>query len=161
MESNFRVGFGYDVHKLVVGRDLILCGEKIPYTLGLEGHSDADVAVHALMDALLGALAMGDIGCLFPDTDQQYRNADSMMLLRRVYASILERGWQLGNCDITIVAQKPKLASYIEMMRDNLSKLLNVSKNEISVKATTTEHLGFEGRQEGISAQASVLLLRA
>lgn len=156
----FRIGQGYDVHKLVENRELWLCGVKVEHTLGLLGHSDADVAIHALCDALLGALALGDIGKHFPDTDPRYAGADSKLLLRRVCELIGERGYKVGNVDITIMAQKPKLAPYIEQMRICLSKILEVDLDRVSVKATTTEHLGFEGREEGISASAVALLTR-
>lgn len=153
-----RIGQGYDVHKLVADRDLILCGVKIPYELGLLGHSDADVALHALSDALLGAAALGDIGRHFPDTDEKYKGADSRALLREVMEKIKERGYSVENVDVTIIAQRPKLLPYIETMRDNISSDLCVRKDCVNVKATTTEKLGFEGRGEGISAMAVVLL---
>jgi len=153
-----RIGHGMDVHRLVEGRRLILCGVEVPHTLGLLGHSDADVATHALMDALLGALALGDIGKLFPDTDEQYRGADSIELLRHVYAVLREKGWQLGNADVTIVAQKPKLRPYIDTMRARLADALDTDADRISVKATTTEKMGFEGEEKGISAHAVCLI---
>lgn len=153
-----RIGQGYDVHKLVADRDLILCGVKIPYELGLLGHSDADVALHALSDALLGAAALGDIGRHFPDTDEKYKGADSRALLREVVEKIKESGYSIENVDVTIIAQRPKLLPYIETMRDNISSDLCVRKGCVNVKATTTEKLGFEGRGEGISAMAVVLL---
>ena len=155
-----RIGIGYDVHKLVEGRRLILCGEEIPYEYGLLGHSDADVAVHALMDAMLGAAAMGDIGHLFPDTDPVYKGADSMKLLKEVNNRLSQAGYTLVNADIIIIAQKPKLAPYIEKMRENIAAVLDTDKENISVKATTTQKLGFEGRLEGISSQAAVLIER-
>lgn len=154
----FRVGSGYDVHKLVLGRRLILCGIEVPYELGLLGHSDADVAAHALMDALLGAAALGDIGKHFPDTDSQYAGADSMVLLATVADKLKRAGWQLNNADITIIAQKPKLAAYIPAMRTRLCEVLAVSESCLNVKATTTEQLGFTGRGEGIAAEACVSL---
>ena len=154
----FRVGTGYDVHKLVVGRKLVLCGVKISHVKGLEGHSDADVAVHALMDALLGALALGDIGHLFPDTDAKYKGIDSMLLLADVMQLVRAKGWKVGNADITIAAQAPKLAPYILEMRSKLAQTLGIALDCVSVKATTTEQLGFVGREEGIAAQAVVLL---
>lgn len=154
----FRVGTGYDVHKLVVGRKLVLCGVKIPHVKGLEGHSDADVAVHALMDALLGALALGDIGHLFPDTDAKYKGIDSMLLLADVMQLVRAKGWKVGNADIIIAAQAPKLAPYILEMRSKLAQTLGIALDSVSVKATTTEHLGFVGREEGIAAQAVVAL---
>ena len=153
-----RIGHGMDVHRLVEERKLILCGVEVPHTLGLLGHSDADVATHALMDALLGALALGDIGKLFPDTDEQYRGADSIELLKHVYAVIREKGWQLGNADVTIVAQKPKLRPYIDAMRARLAQAMGVDAEQISVKATTTEKMGFEGEEKGISAHAVCLI---
>ena len=152
-----RVGNGYDVHRLVPDRRLVLCGTEIPSQLGLLGHSDADVAVHALMDAILGALAMGDIGKLFPDSDPAYKGADSMMLLMEVISRMTEKGYALGNLDITIVAERPKLASYIPEMRGNLAAVFNCNVDKISVKATTEEGLGLAG--EGIGAYASVLLI--
>lgn len=156
----FRIGTGYDVHKLIPGRKLILCGVHVPHVLGLDGHSDADVAVHALMDALLGALALGDIGHLFPDTDDKFLGVDSMNLLGQVMQIVKSKGWQVGNVDITILAQKPKLADYILDMRNKLALILGVGFEDVSVKATTTEHLGFVGKEEGIAAQAAVLLVK-
>ncbi|MBS7299219.1 MAG: 2-C-methyl-D-erythritol 2,4-cyclodiphosphate synthase [Eubacteriales bacterium] len=153
-----RIGQGYDVHKLVEGRDLILCGVKIPYEKGLLGHSDADVALHALSDALLGAAALGDIGKHFPDTDEKYKGADSVVLLREVVALIREKGYSISNVDVTIVAQRPKISGYIEKMRENVADAIGISVDRVSVKATTTEKLGFEGRGEGISAMAVVLI---
>ena len=156
-----RVGHGMDVHRLVEGRKLILCGVEIPHTLGLLGHSDADVATHALMDAMLGAAAMGDIGKLFPDTDEQYRGADSIKLLEHVCALLREKGYALGNADVTIVAQKPKLRPYIDTMRARLAGAIGVEVDQINVKATTTEKLGFEGEELGISAHAVCLIQKA
>ena len=153
-ETTMRIGHGYDVHRLVEGRKLILCGVEIPHTMGLLGHSDADVAVHALMDALLGAAALGDIGRHFPDTDPQYKGADSMKLLDHVVDLLGEKGYAVGNVDVTIIAQRPKIKDYIETMRTNLAQRLHVEIDCVNVKATTTEKLGFEGRGEGISAQA-------
>lgn len=153
-----RIGQGYDVHKLVEGRKCIICGVDIPSPKGLLGHSDADVALHALSDALLGAAALGDIGKHFPDTDPQYEGADSRVLLRRVYALIKEKGYTLVNTDITIVAQKPKMLPHIEQMRKNVAADLETSVDNVNIKATTTEKLGFEGREEGISATAVVLI---
>ena len=152
------VGLGYDVHQLVEGRDLILCGVKVPHTLGLLGHSDADVALHALMDALLGAAGLHDIGRHFPDTDMRYKGISSMKLLNHVVALLHEKGYRPVNADVTIVAQKPKLLPYMDEMRRNTSQALNLPFERVNIKATTTEHLGFEGRQEGISAQAVCLL---
>ena len=157
-KKQMRIGMGYDVHKLVEGRDLIICGVKIPYEKGLLGHSDADVALHALADSILGAAAMGDIGKHFPDTDPIYRGADSRVLLREVVRMVGEKGYTVGNTDVTIVAQKPKMAPYIEKMRENIAEDLGVDIDCVSVKATTTEKLGFEGRGEGISATAVTLL---
>ncbi len=153
-----RIGHGMDVHRLTEGRRLILCGVEIPYSLGLLGHSDADVATHALMDALLGAAAMGDIGKLFPDTEERYRGADSIELLRVVCEKIGEKGYRLGNADLTIVAQRPKLRPYIDQMRQRLADAIGVDAEQISVKATTTEKLGFEGEGLGITAHAVCLL---
>lgn len=153
-----RIGHGMDVHRLVEGRRLILCGVEVPHTLGLLGHSDADVATHALMDALLGAAALGDIGKLFPDTDERYRGADSIGLLMEVCALLRREGYALGNADVTIVAQRPKLRPYIDEMRLHLARAMGVEEGRVSVKATTTEHLGFEGEELGISAHAVCLL---
>ena len=154
----FRIGQGYDVHKLVENRELWLCGIKVPHTHGLLGHSDADVAIHALCDALLGAVAMRDIGFHFPDTDPAFKGADSKLLLKEVVKLIGEKGYKVGNVDVTIIAQSPKLKDYIEEMRLKLSEVMNVAQDAVSVKATTTEHLGFEGRKEGISAMAVALI---
>ncbi|MCH5325820.1 MAG: 2-C-methyl-D-erythritol 2,4-cyclodiphosphate synthase [Duncaniella sp.] len=148
-----RTGLGYDVHKLVEGRDLILCGEKIEYDRGLLGHSDADVALHALADALLGAVALRDIGYHFPDTDPRYKGADSRMLLREVARLVSEKA-TINNIDVTIIAQRPKLLNHIPAMIANIAADLSIPAGRVSVKATTTEHLGFEGRGEGISAMA-------
>lgn len=156
----FRVGSGYDVHKLVEGRPLVLCGVNIPYEQGLLGHSDADVALHALMDALLGAAGMGDIGKLFPDSDDRFLNADSRNLLRTVLEKIHAAGWRVNNVDVTIIAQKPKLAPYEKAMAANLENDLGIAPDAINVKATTTEHLGFTGRGEGIAAEAVASLIK-
>ena len=156
----FRVGCGYDVHKLVPERKLILCGIEVPYELGLLGHSDADVAVHALMDALLGAAALGDIGKHFPDTDMQFKDADSMKLLAHVVKLLQERDYSINNVDVTIIAQRPKLASFIPAMRTNVAKVLKIDEDAVNVKATTTEKLGFTGRGEGIAAEAAVSIVR-
>lgn len=153
-----RVGLGYDVHALVEGRPLILGGIEIPYERGLLGHSDADVLTHAVMDALLGALALGDIGKHFPDTEERFRGISSLALLEEVRQLIDAKGYQLGNLDCILVAQRPKLAGFIPSMQEKLASALKVKQDQISVKATTTEHLGFEGREEGISAQAIVIL---
>lgn len=153
-----RIGHGYDVHRLVEGRALILGGVTIPYEKGLLGHSDADVLAHALMDALLGAAAMGDIGKLFPDNDDAYLGADSMELLSKVCEFISERGYTVSNADCTVIAQRPKLAPYIDAMRETLAARLGVRVDQISVKATTEEKLGFTGEGLGISAHAVVLI---
>jgi len=153
-EKTMRIGHGYDVHRLVEGRKLILCGVEIPHTVGLLGHSDADVAYHALTDALLGAAAMGDIGRHFPDTDPQYKGADSGKLLDHVMELIWEKGYVVGNVDVTIIAQKPKLKDYIEQMRENIAAHLKIDLDCVNVKATTTEKLGFEGEMLGISTHA-------
>lgn len=157
-EGILRVGLGYDVHQLVEGRRLIVGGVDIPYGKGLLGHSDADVLAHALADALLGALREGDIGQLFPDTDAAFEGADSLVLLSQVGSLVVERGFELVDCDCVIAAQAPRFSPYRDAMRGNLASALGVSIERVGVKATTTEHLGFEGRGEGISAQAVVLL---
>ena len=149
-----RVGMGYDVHKLVEGRDLIIGGVKIPHTLGLLGHSDADVLLHAIMDALLGAAALGDIGKHFPDTDPKYEGISSMKLLEHVAELIAEKGYIVENIDATIIAQKPKMRPHIEQMEKNIAAALKISEDQINVKATTEEGLGFTGTEQGISAQA-------
>lgn len=154
-----RIGIGYDAHALVEGRPLILGGVEIPHVKGLQGHSDADVLSHAVMDALLGACALGDIGKHFPDSDNRFKGISSLKLLEDVVKRIEDQGYLLGNLDSIVVAQKPRLAPYIEKMRSNLAGVLKVGIERISIKATTTEHLGFEGREEGISAQAVVCLL--
>ncbi len=153
-----RIGHGYDVHRLVEGRKLILGGVEVPHTLGLLGHSDADVLTHAVMDALLGAAALGDIGRHFPDTDPAYAGADSLKLLDHVVELLEKKGYQVGNVDATILAQKPKLAPYIEKMRDNLAARMKVEPDQVNVKATTEEKLGFTGAEEGIAAHAVALL---
>ena len=155
-----RIGHGYDVHRLTEGRKLILGGMDIPYEKGLLGHSDADVLVHALMDAMLGAAALGDIGKLFPDNDDAYLGADSLELLKRVRDVIAENGYVLGNADCTVIAQRPKLALYIDTMRKNIADALGVPTEDVSVKATTEEKLGFTGEGLGIAAHAVVLLER-
>lgn len=156
--AGFRIGHGYDVHRLTEGRKLILGGTEIPHTLGLDGHSDADVLTHAVMDALLGALALGDIGQHFPDTDPRYAGADSLKLLRHVYALVEQKGWMLGNLDATILAQKPKLAPHIPQMRKNIAAVIGCNLDQVSIKATTEEKLGFTGHEEGIAAHCVVLL---
>lgn len=153
-----RIGHGYDVHRLVEGRKLILCGVDIPHTLGLLGHSDADVATHAVADAILGATRLGDLGKLFPDTDPAYEGADSLRLLSEVMRLARERGFRLVDCDCTIAAQAPKLAPHRDEMRANLARALGVGVESVGVKATTTERLGFVGREEGMAAWAVVLL---
>ena len=153
-----RVGMGYDVHKLVEGRPLILGGVEIPHTLGLLGHSDADVLVHAIMDALLGAAALGDIGKHFPDTDPAYKGISSMKLLEHVRDLIAEKGYIVENIDATIIAQKPKLRPFIEQMENNVAGTLGISADQVNIKATTEEWLGFTGREEGIASQAICLL---
>ena len=153
-----RIGIGYDVHRLVAGRPLWLGGVQIPHTLGLDGHSDADVLIHAICDALLGAAALGDIGQHFPDNDNQYKNIDSKILLRRCADLLREQGYRINNIDSIVCAQQPKLAPHIDAMRTTLSEVLQLPKDCVSVKATTTERLGFEGREEGISAHAAVMV---
>lgn len=157
---SLRIGTGFDAHRLKEGRKLILCGVEVPHDRGLDGHSDADVAVHALMDAILGAMCEGDIGHLFPDTDPKYRGISSMLLLENVIALAREKGYAAVNADITIVAQRPKLAPFIPQMRRNLAAAMGVPTDCAGVKATTTEHMGYEGGEIGISAQASVLMFR-
>lgn len=155
-----RVGLGYDVHKLVEGRKLIIGGVNVPHEKGLLGHSDADVLIHAVMDSILGALALGDIGKHFPDTDEKYKGADSMKLLEFVYNLINEKGYGIGNIDCIIIAQSPKMAPHIQNMRENIAKALNTSIENINVKATTEEGLGFTGAKEGIAAQSICLLVK-
>ena len=157
---NLRIGQGYDVHQLVEGRKLILGGVDIPHTRGLLGHSDADVLAHAVADALLGGVRGGDIGKLFPDTDPAYEGADSMKLLAAVAGFVRERGYEILDVDSVIAAQAPKLSPYRDQMRENLARAMGISPENVGVKATTTEHLGFEGREEGISATAVALLVR-
>ncbi len=154
-----RIGFGYDVHTFSENRKLILGGVDVPHTFGLLGHSDADVLVHAIMDSLLGAAALGDIGKHFPDTDPKYKGADSLELLKYVGNILSKNGYKVGNIDSTVVAQAPKLAPYIDQMRQNIADSLCIDISLVSVKATTTEHLGFEGRKEGISASAVALIV--
>ncbi|MDE5887769.1 MAG: 2-C-methyl-D-erythritol 2,4-cyclodiphosphate synthase [Muribaculaceae bacterium] len=156
----YRIGQGYDVHRLVEGRELWICGIKLDHTHGLLGHSDADVAIHALCDALLGALALRDIGYHFPDTDPAYKGADSKRLLAEVCRMIRERGWEIGNADITIMAEAPKFKPHIESMRAKLAEVMQTDIDHVSVKATTTEGLGFTGRREGIAATAVTLLYK-
>lgn len=153
-----RVGQGFDVHAFAAGRPLILGGVKIPHTKGLLGHSDADALLHAICDACLGAAGLGDIGHHFPDTDAQYKNIDSRVLLRKVCATLHERGWKVINVDVTVIAQAPKLAAHMSAMRKNIAADLKIEEDQVNVKATTTERLGFIGREEGIAAQAVVLI---
>ena len=153
-----RIGHGYDVHRLVSGRDLILGGVKIPYALGLDGHSDADVLLHAVMDALLGAAALRDIGYHFPDTDPTYKGADSMKLLEAVGQKLTAAGYRVGNIDVTMIAQKPKLKEYIPQMMQNIARALDIPVGRVNVKATTEEKLGFTGSGEGMSCHAVCLL---
>ena len=156
--SNLRIGHGYDVHRLTAGRRLVLGGVDIPYEKGLLGHSDADVLLHAISDALLGAAALGDIGKHFPDTDECYKDADSLVLLSAVGQILSNAGYKPSNIDATVIAQAPKLAPHIQMMRENIAKALNIEYGAVSVKATTEEHLGFTGNGEGISAHAVCII---
>ena len=156
-----RIGHGYDVHRLVEGRKLILGGVAIPFTRGLDGHSDADVLLHALCDALLGTLSLGDLGIHFPDTDPRYKDSDSLDLLTRVLNMVKEKGFYIGNIDATIVAEQPKISGYIDQMKDTIAHTTGIDREQISIKATTTEGLGFLGRGEGIAAHAVVLVERA
>ena len=155
-----RIGHGYDVHRLKSGRKLILGGVDIPWDLGLDGHSDADVLLHAIMDAMLGAAALGDIGKHFPDTDNAYKGIDSMLLLKRVSEVVIEKGYVLSNLDATVIAQRPKLAGYILQMRENIASCLQVDLDQVNIKATTEERLGFTGREEGIACHAVCLLIK-
>lgn len=156
-----RIGHGYDVHRLVEGRKLMLGGVAIPFSRGLDGHSDADVLVHALCDALLGSLSLGDLGMHFPDTDPRYKNSDSVELLKRVTGMVKEKGFSIGNIDATIIAEQPKISGYIAEMKDTIAHTTGIDRGQISIKATTTEGLGFAGRGEGIAAHAVVLVERA
>lgn len=156
---DIRIGQGFDVHAFAEGRKLIICGVDIPYELGLLGHSDADVAIHALCDALLGAAALGDIGKHFPDTDPRYKGIDSRRLLRHVVELITSEGYSISNADITVIAQAPKMAPHITSMRQNMADDLGIDLGRVNVKATTTEHLGFTGRREGIASLASIILI--
>lgn len=153
-----RIGHGYDVHRLVSGRKLVLGGVEIPWELGLDGHSDADVLLHAIMDAMLGAAAMGDIGRLFPDNDPAYKGISSVLLLQRVWEKIQEKGYTISNLDATVIAQKPKLMPYISQMQNMIAKTLSIDLDQVNVKATTEEKLGFTGREEGIAAHAVCIL---
>ncbi|MCI5726346.1 MAG: 2-C-methyl-D-erythritol 2,4-cyclodiphosphate synthase [Clostridium sp.] len=154
-----RVGLGYDVHRLVENRDLIIGGVKIPHNLGLLGHSDADVLLHAIMDSILGAACLGDIGKHFPDTDDKYKGISSILLLKEVGKLILDKGYTIGNIDATIIAQKPKMLPHIDTMRRNIAEALNIDINNINIKATTEEKLGFTGQELGISSQSICLLI--
>lgn len=156
--TNLRIGQGYDVHRLTEGRALILGGVTVPYERGLDGHSDADVLTHAIMDALLGAAGLGDIGRHFPDTDPQYKGADSLELLRQVYRKISEKGYRVGNIDVTMIAQRPKLKDYIPQMQANIAAAVGTAPDQVNVKATTEEKLGFTGTGEGMSCHAVCLL---
>ncbi len=153
-----RIGHGYDAHRLVEGRKLVLGGVEIPYKMGLLGHSDADVVIHAVIDSLLGAAGMGDIGCIFPDTDQKYKDISSRRLLKDVYKLLVDNNYTIGNIDITIIIQKPYLKLYVSLMKENISKDLNIDINYINIKATTEERMGFTGREEGISCHSVCIL---
>jgi len=161
MISDMRIGHGYDVHRLVENRLLILGGVTIPHETGLLGHSDADVLTHAVMDALLGAMALGDIGKHFPDTDEQWKGADSLKLAAAVRELVTKDGWHIGNIDATVLAQAPKLAPHIQSMRENLSRVLEIPIDRVSIKATTEEHLGFTGEKKGMAAHAVCLMLKS
>lgn len=160
MSQEYRTGIGFDVHAFAENRKLIIGGVEIPFEKGLAGHSDADVLLHAISDALLGALALGDIGKHFPDTDAKYKDADSAFLLAEVYKLVEQKGYTIGNIDAVIMLQRPKVSAYIEKMRDRIAHILKTDADNISVKATTTEHLGFTGREEGAAAMATVSLLK-
>lgn len=160
MKLNFRTGFGFDVHAFVEERKLILGGVEIPFDKGLEGHSDADVLLHAICDAMLGALALGDIGIHFPNTDERWKDADSTVLLNLVNQIINSKGYELGNLDCVLAMEKPKISPYVEQIRNRISKILNADVEQISIKATTTEKLGFVGRNEGVVSFATVLLVK-
>ncbi len=156
-----RIGHGYDVHRLVPGRNLILGGMRVEYPLGLDGHSDADVLLHAVMDALLGAAGLGDIGRHFPDSDPQYKGISSLSLLKQVAEKVKQAGYQVSNLDVTLIAQKPKLAGYLPQMEGNIAVLLGISVGQVNIKATTEERLGFTGREEGMACHAVCLLLES
>lgn len=160
MSAQFKIGFGYDVHRFGENRKLILGGIEIPHTKGLSGHSDADVLLHAICDAILGALALGDIGHHFPNTDPKYKNIDSKILLNEVYYLMSERNFEIGNIDATVLLEQPKLAPFISKMRAAIAKILNTYEDQISIKATTSEGLGFAGREEGCAAYSTVLLTK-
>lgn len=157
---DIRIGHGYDVHALAEGLRLVLCGVEIEHTKGCVAHSDGDVAIHAICDSLLGALALGDIGKLFPDSDARYKGIDSRLLLKEVVKVVVDNGYSISNIDCTIAMQRPKLRPHIDTMRERLSEVVGIGVERISVKATTTEHLGFEGREEGVSATAVTLLIK-
>lgn len=157
---DIRIGHGYDVHALKEGLQLVLCGVKIDHTKGCVAHSDGDVAIHAICDALLGALALGDIGKLFPDSDATYKGIDSRILLKEVVKAVADNGYSISNIDCTIAMQRPKLRPHIDLMRQRLAEVIGIDISRISVKATTTEHLGFEGREEGVSATAVTILIK-
>ena len=159
MKNSIRIGNGFDVHAFAEGRKLILGGVEIPFDKGLSGHSDADVLLHAISDALLGALSLGDIGHHFPDTDEKYKDADSAVLLKKVYGLIKEKNYVIGNLDSVIAMQRPKIANYVPQIKNRIAELLETEIENVSVKATTTEKLGFVGREEGVSAWATVLLI--
>lgn len=161
MNSPYRIGIGFDVHAFADNRKLIIGGVDVPFEKGLAGHSDADVLVHAICDAFLGSISAGDIGEHFPNTDPKYKNANSLDLLRNVYQLVESRGYKLGNIDAMIAAEKPKLASYVPLMKDRIAKVLGAKAEDISIKATTTEKLGFVGRQEGVFAIAVVLIIKS
>lgn len=158
---DIRVGIGYDVHALAEGLRLVLCGIEVEHTKGCVAHSDGDVAIHAICDAMLGALALGDIGKLFPDNDQQYKGIDSRKLLKQVVDLIRSKGYEVSNVDCTIAMQRPKLRPHIDLMRERLAEVIGIAVDRVSVKATTTERLGFEGREEGVSATAVTLLIKS
>lgn len=160
MKLNFRTGFGFDVHAFAEGRKLIIGGVEIPFDKGLEGHSDADVLLHAICDAMLGALALGDIGIHFPNTDERWKDADSTLLLKHVNELINSKGYELGNLDCVLAMEKPKISPYVEQIRNRISEMLNADVEQISIKATTTEKLGFVGRTEGVVSFATVLLAK-
>ena len=160
MKLNFRTGFGFDVHSFAEGRKLIIGGVEIPFDKGLEGHSDADVLLHAICDAMLGALALGDIGIHFPNTDERWKDADSTLLLKNVNELINSKGYELGNLDCVLAMEKPKISPYVEQIRNRISEMLNADVEQISIKATTTEKLGFVGRAEGVVSFATVLLAK-
>lgn len=160
MKLNFRTGFGFDVHSFAEGRKLIIGGVEIPFDKGLEGHSDADVLLHAICDAMLGALALGDIGIHFPNTDERWKDADSAVLLKHVNELINSKGYELGNLDCVLAMEKPKISPYVEQIRNRISEMLNADVEQISIKATTTEKLGFVGRAEGVVSFATVLLAK-